>query len=134
MKSPVLTVSLLLCAGAAFAQAPPMPAAPPEPPLRAPMPMPHTSAPVPREFPSVVARQQVIGNKKTHVYHFATDKSLPAPANRVPFSSVAAAVAAGYHASGKGPKMAHSKQMPHATMHGKGQPVPPTAMPPVPPQ
>lgn len=43
----------------------------------------------------------IIGNKNTHVFHMAGDRgALPAPQNRVYFSSVAAAQAAGYHAAG----------------------------------
>ena len=45
----------------------------------------------------------VVGNKKTHVYHLPGDSgSLPAPQNRVYFSSAAAAQAAGFHRAGGG--------------------------------
>lgn len=44
---------------------------------------------------------QIIGNKNSHVFHMAGDRgALPAPQNRIYFSSVAAAQAAGYHAAG----------------------------------
>ena len=61
----------------------------------------------------------VVGNKKTHVYHLPGDKgALPAPQNRVYFSSAAAAQAAGYHASGSGHAMTHG-MMTHGMMtHG----------------
>ena len=52
---------------------------------------------------------RIIGNKNSHVYHMPGDGgSLPAPQNRIYFSSAAAAQAAGYHAAGGG----------HAMMHG----------------
>ena len=54
---------------------------------------------------------RIIGNKKTHVFHMPGDTSaLPAPQNRVYFSSAAAAQAAGYHAAG-GHMMTHQKMM-----------------------
>ena len=44
---------------------------------------------------------QIIGNKNSRVFHMPGDRgSMPAPQNRVYFSSVAAAQAAGYHAAG----------------------------------
>jgi len=56
----------------------------------------------------------VVGNKKTHVYHLPGDRgALPAPQNRVYFSSAAAAQAAGYHGVGGGTS---SSMMPHHTM------------------
>jgi methylphosphotriester-DNA--protein-cysteine methyltransferase len=59
----------------------------------------------------------IIGNKNTHVYHMAGDKgALPAPQNRVYFSSVAAAQAAGYHAAGAGRGMTNSRAMMHGGM------------------
>ena len=64
----------------------------------------------------------IIGNKNTHVYHMAGDKgALPAPQNRVYFSSVAAAQAAGYHAAGHhaagaGRGMTNSRAMMHGGM------------------
>ena len=63
---------------------------------------------------------QIIGNKKSHVYHLPGDKgALPSPQNRVYFTSAAAAQAAGYHASGSGHSaMTHGTMM-HKTMtHG----------------
>lgn len=51
---------------------------------------------------SLVHSGNIIGNKNTHVYHLPGDKNLPEPKNRVYFKSVAAATAAGYHASGSG--------------------------------
>ena len=58
---------------------------------------------------------QIIGNKKSHVYHLPGDKgSLPSAQNRVYFSSTAAAQAAGYHASGSG----HSTMTHGAMTHG----------------
>ena len=54
----------------------------------------------------------IIGNKNTHVFHMAGDRSaLPAPQNRVYFSSVAAAQAAGYHAAGMGRGMTGTRPM-----------------------
>lgn len=51
---------------------------------------------------------RIIGNKNSHVYHMPGDGgSLPAPQNRVYFSSAAAAQAAGYHAAGGGRAMMH---------------------------
>ncbi len=59
----------------------------------------------------------VVGNKKTHVYHLPGDKgALPAPQNRVYFSSAAAAQAAGYHGVG-GSMMTHHTMMPGSMMH-----------------
>ena len=44
---------------------------------------------------------QIIGNKRTHVYHMPGDKgALPSAANRVYFTSEAAAMRAGYHHAG----------------------------------
>ena len=58
---------------------------------------------------------QIIGNKNSHVYHLPGDKgALPAPQNRVYFSSAAAAQAAGYHAAGS----AHSVTGHSTMMHG----------------
>ena len=48
------------------------------------------------------ASGSIIGNKHTKVYHMPGDSNLPAEKNRVYFSSVAAAEAAGYHTSGAG--------------------------------
>ena len=63
----------------------------------------------------------VVGNKKTHVYHLPGDKgALPAPQNRVYFSSAAAAQAAGYHGVGGsagGSMMTHHTMMPGSMMH-----------------
>ena len=57
------------------------------------------------------------GNKNSHVYHLPGDKgSLPAPQNRVYFSSAAAAQAAGYHAAGNGHSMTSHSAMMHSTM------------------
>ena len=51
---------------------------------------------------------RIIGNKNTHVYHMPGDGgSMPAPPNRVYFSSAAAAQAAGFHAAGGGRAMMH---------------------------
>ncbi len=60
----------------------------------------------------------IIGNKNSHVYHMAGDKgSLPAPQNRVYFSSAAAAQAAGYHAAGGSRGMTtNSRSMMHGGM------------------
>jgi hypothetical protein len=45
----------------------------------------------------------IIGNKKTHVYHMPGDRgALPAPQNRVYFRTQAQAIAAGYHRAGTG--------------------------------
>ncbi len=62
---------------------------------------------------------RIIGNKNSHVYHMPGDGgSLPAPQNRVYFSSVAAAQAAGYHAAGGGRGMTgHSPMMRGSMMH-----------------
>ena len=55
---------------------------------------------------------QIIGNKNSHVFHVPGDKgSLPAPQNRVYFSSVAAAQAAGYHAAGSSRSMNTGRPM-----------------------
>ena len=55
---------------------------------------------------------QIIGNKNSHVFHMAGDRgALPAPQNRVYFSSVAAAQAAGYHAAGAGRGMTTGRPM-----------------------
>lgn len=52
----------------------------------------------------------IIGNKNTHVYHLPGDtSSLPAPKNRVYFTTELQAMAAGYHKSG----MTHSSTMTH---------------------
>lgn len=56
----------------------------------------------------------IIGNKNTHVYHLAGDRgALPAPQNRIYFSSAAAAQAAGYHAAGSSRSMSGSRSMMH---------------------
>jgi hypothetical protein len=61
---------------------------------------------------------QIVGNKKTKIYHLAGDKStLPAEKNRVYFRTVQDAMAAGYHAA-KPSKMGNSgmhHNLPHAT-------------------
>lgn len=60
---------------------------------------------------------QIIGNKNSHVYHMAGDRgALPAPQNRVYFSSAAAAQAAGYHAAGGSQSMTTSRSMMHGGM------------------
>ena len=63
---------------------------------------------------------QFIGNKNSHVFHMPGDKgSLPAPQNRVYFSSAAAAEAAGYHAAGSGRSTSGHNMTSHKTMmHG----------------
>ncbi len=54
----------------------------------------------------------IIGNRNSHVFHMAGDHSaLPAPQNRVYFSSAAAAQAAGYHAAGMGRGMTGGRRM-----------------------
>ena len=117
MKRVILTVALSLCACAALAQMAPAPSAPG---MMHSMPhmMPHFRPGMMR--PGIMGHMpiagQIIGNKKTHVYHLAGDRNLPAPQNRVMFPSVAAAVAAGYHASGKGGHAIPGKPMPHAMM------------------
>ena len=59
----------------------------------------------------------IIGNKNTHVFHMAGDRgSLPAPQNRIYFSSVAAAQAAGYHAAGGSRGMTTGRSMMHSGM------------------
>ncbi len=56
---------------------------------------------------------RIVGNKNSHVYHMPGDGgSLPAPQNRVYFSSAAAAQAAGYHAAGGGRGMMHNNMTP----------------------
>jgi len=62
----------------------------------------------------------IIGNKKTHVYHMQGDPgALPAPKNRVYFRTEAQAVAAGFHRAGTGHRRmgpvhpAHHRTMPH---------------------
>ncbi len=60
---------------------------------------------------------QIIGNKNSHVFHMAGDHgALPAPQNRVYFSSVAAAQAAGYHAAGGSRGMTTGRPMMHGGM------------------
>lgn len=60
---------------------------------------------------------QIIGNKNSHVFHMAGDRgALPAPQNRVYFSSVAAAQAAGYHAAGSSRGMTTGRPMMHGSM------------------
>ncbi len=61
----------------------------------------------------------IIGNRNSHVYHMAGDRTaLPAPQNRVYFRSAAAAQAAGYHAAGGGRAMGGSMMTHHTMMPG----------------
>ena len=89
---------------------------------------------------------QIIGNKKTHVFHVAGDHgSLPAPQNRVVFRSTTEAKAAGYRPAGTGtPKAGHAMNperhgsLRTGTTSATGRPMPPhslpgTAAPPPPP-
>lgn len=80
---------------------------------------------------------EVIGNKKTHVFHVAGDHgSLPAPQNRVVFHSTAEAKAAGYHAAGEGTLKAGHAMNPErhgslrtGTTSATGRPMPPHSLP-----
>lgn len=59
---------------------------------------------------------QFIGNKNSHVFHAPGDKgALPSEKNRVYFPSAAAAEAAGYHASGRGPGVSAKHSMKHSS-------------------
>ena len=68
----------------------PMPPAAPAPPI------------VPVPVVDGAASGQIIGNKRTHVYHLAGDGRLPSERNRVYFPSEEAAIAAGYRRAGAG--------------------------------
>ncbi len=128
---------LLLAAGLALtAAAPTLAQIPPMAPMHRAMHPSHETVPV----------GQIIGNKKTHVFHVAGDHgSLPALKNRVIFHSTAEAKAAGYHAAGTGAPKAGPKMNPErhgslrtGTTSATGRPMPPhslpgTAAPPPPP-
>ncbi len=142
MKKPT---SLLIAAGFALAALPVLAQTPP-PPVS---PMSHTlrsKAGNVKTGNATVPLGQVIGNKKTHVFHVAGDHgSLPAPQNQVIFHSTAEATAAGYHAAGTGTPKANSRMNPElhgsqrtGTTSATGRPMPPhslpgTAAPPPPP-
>ena len=122
----ILTAGLALTAAAhTLAQAPP----PPPAPMHRAMPAKTGNASVPLG--------QVIGNKRTHIFHVAGDHgSLPAPQNRVVFHSTAEAKAAGYHAAGVGMPQAGHQMNPerHGSQHtgttsATGRPMPPHALP-----
>ena len=111
----------------------------------APRTMPAKAAPI-KTGSAAVPAGQIIGNKKTHVFHVAGDHgSLPAPQNRVVFHSTAEAKAAGYRAAGEGtPKAGHAMNperhgsLRTGTTSATGRPMPPhslpgTAAPPPPP-
>lgn len=58
----------------------------------------------------------IIGNKRTHVFHMPGDPgALPAPQNRVYFRTQAQAIAAGYHRVGSNGHAMH-KAMAHKPM------------------
>lgn len=74
---------------------------------------------------------RIIGNKRTHVYHLAGDKNLPAPQNRVYFRTEAEAMRAGYRRAGSvhslphhGMTGGHMHGMMGNHMHGKMKPAP----------
>ncbi len=135
----MLAAGLLLAAAAPIlAQAPP----PPPPPPMAPM----HRAMHPKMGRETVPIGQIIGNKKTHVFHVAGDHgSLPAPQNWIVFHSTAEAKAAGYSAAGTGAPKANPRMNPErhgslrtGTTSATGRPMPPhslpgTAAPPPPP-
>ena len=135
VKTLAAAAAFTLTAGAAFAQTPPPPPAhqgilsrlfhpKPKPGLyqsngSAMHPMTgHTGA---RSYSTMGSHSMmggsIIGNKNTHVFHMAGDRSaLPAPKNRVYFSSAAAAQAAGYHAAGGSRSMTGTRSMMHGGM------------------
>ena len=129
MNKPILLLlaaGLTLAALPVLAQAPTPPSTPPA-----------HHAMRPKASNATVPVGEVIGNKKTHVFHVAGDHgSLPAPKNRVVFHSTAEAKAAGYHAAGEGTPKANSKMNPElhgvrraGTTSATGRPMPPRALP-----
>ncbi len=127
------SLRLLLAAGLALTAAAPTLAQTPPPPPLAPM---HRAMP-PKAGNASVPLGQVIGNKKTHVFHVAGDHGpLPAPQNQVVFHSTAEAKAAGYHAAGTTtPKADHAMNperhgsLRTGTTSATGRPMPPHSLP-----
>lgn len=120
---------LLLAAGLTLTTAAHTGAQTPPPPPVTPM---HRAMPA-KAGNNTVPVGQIIGNKKTHVFHVAGDHgSLPAPQNRVIFHSTAEAKAAGYHAAGEGMPGTPLKRQGSprtGTTSATGRPMPPHALP-----